>query len=223
MTRNDPFALELSADLIVRAYQAGIFPMAETADSDDVFWVSPHLRGILPLDGFHLSHSLKKRIRRGGFSIRIDSNFDAVIKGCATEGSDRDDTWINRSIRTLYRELFDRHVCHTVEVWDDGELIGGLYGLAIGGAFFGESMFHRRTDASKIALAALVCRLRLGGFSLLDVQFLTPHLASLGGVEVPRESYEQMLGVALKREADFYRWDGGGTLDDCLQSTSQTS
>lgn len=207
MTARDPFALELTADLIIRAYQAGIFPMAESEDDDDVFWVSPEQRGIIPLDGFKISKSLRKRLKQNPFEIRVDSDFQAVIDGCAHVGSDRDSTWINPTIRRLYGELFQRGYCHTVECWQDGELVGGLYGLAIGGAFFGESMFHRRTDASKVALAHLVDRLNAGGFVLLDTQFLTDHLASLGGIEVPRETYEQMLSAALAHQGDFFALD----------------
>ena len=144
MSRPDPFELEITPDLIVRAYQAGIFPMAEHAEDEDVFWVSPERRGILPLDGFHLSKSLKKAMKRPDHEIRVDSDFEAVIEGCATAGSDRDSTWINATIRNVYGELFARRICHTVEVWSDGELVGGLYGLAIGGGFFGESMFHKQ-------------------------------------------------------------------------------
>ena len=187
--RNDPFAVELSPELIVRAYCAGIFPMAEDATDTDIFWVSPEMRGILPLDGFHASKSLRKAMRKSGWEIRIDTDWHGVIEGCATVGEDRDTTWINGSIRAVYGELFDRGVAHTVEVWDGDELIGGLYGLAIGAAFFGESMFHRRTDASKMAMAHLVDRLNAGGFELLDTQFLTEHLASLGGVEITLADY----------------------------------
>jgi len=208
MTARDPFALELTADLIVRAYQAGIFPMAESEHDEDLFWVSPEMRGIIPLDGLHVSRSLKKAMRRGTHEIRVDTDFEGVIEGCAHSGSDRESTWINPTIRRLYGELFARGICHTVEVWDGAELIGGLYGLAIGGAFFGESMFHRRANASKIALKHLVDRLNAGGFVLLDTQFITDHLESMGAIEVPREDYERMLGTALTLAGDFDRIDG---------------
>ena len=207
MSRPDPFELEITPDLIVRAYRAGIFPMAERAEDEDVFWVSPERRGILPLDAFHLSRSLKKAVKRPDHDIRVDSDFEAVIEGCATAGTDRDSTWINATIRSVYGELFARRICHTVEVWADGALVGGLYGLAIGGGFFGESMFHRKTDASKIALAHLVARLKAGGFTLLDTQFLTEHLRSLGGIEIKREAYEKLLAEALLVEGDFYAID----------------
>src|SRR5215217_8714029 len=156
--RQDPFDIEITPELIIRAYQAGIFPMSEDAEDEDLFWVSPEMRGIIPLDGFHLSTSLRKSIRKSGFVVKVDTDFDAIIEGCATVGADRDSTWINRTIRSVYGELFRRGVAHTVEVWDGADLVGGLYGLAIGGAFFGEAMFHRRTNASKMAMTHLVDR-----------------------------------------------------------------
>lgn len=209
--RTDPFDVEITADLIIRAYRAGIFPMAEDAANSDVFWVSPTKRGILPLDQFKISRSLRKRLNTHSFDVKVDTCFFDVIDGCASVGRDRQSTWINATIRQVYGELFDRGICHTVEVWDNANLVGGLYGLAIGGAFFGESMFHRETDASKIALAHLVKRLTAGGFTLLDTQFLTEHLKSLGGVEVARESYEFMLSEALERSGDFGAWDQADT------------
>jgi leucyl/phenylalanyl-tRNA--protein transferase len=205
--RTDPFAVDITPELIIRAYRAGIFPMAEDAEDNDLFWVSPEMRGIIPLDGFHASKSLRKAMRKSGWTIRVDSNWDGIIEGCATVGTDRQSTWINQTIRSVYGELFRRGIAHTVEVWDDNELIGGLYGLAIGAAFFGESMFHRRTDASKMAMAHLVERLKAGGFELLDTQFLTDHLASLGGIEIPRAEYEDSLSRALQRDGDWTRWD----------------
>ena len=205
--RQDPFDIEITPELIIRAYQAGIFPMAEDATDDDIFWVSPEQRGILPLDGLIVSTSLRKAIRRSPFTVKVDTDFPAIIEGCATVGEDRDATWINRTIRSVYGELFNRGVAHTVEVWDGDDLVGGLYGLAIGGAFFGESMFHRATNASKMALAHLVERLNAGGFVLLDTQFVTPHLASLGGVEIPRAAYEERLAQALLIQGDWAAWD----------------
>jgi len=207
MKKNDPFALEISPDLILRAYQAGIFPMAEDAASSDIFWVSPPQRGILPLDGFHVSRSLRKELKKNRFSVRVDTDYEQVVSGCAAGGTDRDTTWINATIRRVFRELFDRGHCHTVEVWDGDKLVGGLYGLAIGGAFFGESMFHTRTNASKIALTHLVERLNAGGFVLLDTQFITDHLQSLGGIEIPRQRYELLLADAIARRGDWSAWD----------------
>ena len=205
--KTDPFAVDLTPELILRAYQAGIFPMAEDASSEDLFWVSPQLRGVIPLDAFHISRSLRKTLKHNPYSVRVDTDFAAVIEGCATAGSERETTWINPAIRRLYGELFDRGYVHTVEVWDGVALVGGLYGVSMGAAFFGESMFHRRTDASKIALAHLVERLNAGGYRLLDTQFLTPHLQSLGGIEIPREIYELRLADALSHAGDFYAWD----------------
>lgn len=205
--RNDPFDIELTPELIVRAYRAGIFPMSESADSTDVFWVSPEQRGVIPLDGLIVSTSLRKAIRKSAFTVRVDTDFEAIIEACATVGEDRDETWINATIRAVYGELFRRGVAHTVEVWDGDELVGGLYGLAIGGAFFGESMFHRATNASKMALVHLVERLNAGGFTLLDTQFITDHLESLGGIEIPRADYEEMLAAALQGEGDWTAWE----------------
>lgn len=205
--RSDPFAVDLTPELILRAYRAGIFPMAEDAADSDIFWVSPDLRGIIPLDGFHASKSLRKAMRKSGWTIRVDTDWEGIIEGCATVGEDRDTTWINGTIRVVYGELFRRGIAHTVEVWDGDELVGGLYGLAIGAAFFGESMFHRRTDASKMAMAHLVDRLNAGGFELLDTQFLTDHLASLGGIEITRAEYEERLARATSRDADWHAWD----------------
>ena len=207
MSKPNPFDIEITPELIIRAYRAGIFPMAEDATDEDLFWVSPELRGIIPLDGFHLSSSLRKAIRKSAYAIKVDTDFEAVIKGCATVGEDRHSTWINQTITSVYGELFRRGVAHTVEVWEGDQLVGGLYGLAIGGAFFGESMFHRKTNASKMAMAHLVERLNAGGFVLLDTQFVTDHLESLGGVEIPRAEYEERLADALHLEADWHAWD----------------
>jgi leucyl/phenylalanyl-tRNA--protein transferase len=201
--KTDPFAVELTPELIIRAYQAGIFPMAEDATSDDVFWVSPERRGIIPLDAVHLSRSLRKTLRSHPYSVRVDTDFDGVIEGCATAGTERDTTWINPQIRRLYGALFKRGFVHTVEVWDGPALVGGLYGVAIGAAFFGESMFHRKTDCSKIAMAHLLERLRAGNYRLLDTQFVTDHLRTFGGIEIPREDYEVRLADALARHADW--------------------
>lgn len=209
MRKEDPFALELTPDLVVRAYQAGIFPMAESPDSPDLFWVSPEKRGILPLERFHVSRSLRKVLGKHPYAIRIDTDFAGVIAACATAGTDRESTWINDTIVQLYTQLFERGICHTVEVWDGDALVGGLYGLSIGSAFFGESMFHRKTNASKIALAHLVERLRAGGYRLLDTQFITEHLRSLGAIEIPREAYETRLADALAHQADFFALDRG--------------
>lgn len=206
--KSDPFAIDLTPELILRAYQAGIFPMAEDASCTDVFWVSPKRRGILPLDSrFHISRSLRKTLGSHGFQVRVDTDFAAVVEGCATAGTDRGSTWINATLRDLYGQLFARGFCHTVEVWDGDRLVGGLYGLALGAVFFGESMFHRETDASKIALVHLVERLRAGGYVLCDTQFLTDHLKSFGGYEIAREVYDEQLADGLARTADYFALD----------------
>ncbi len=204
MNNNPLNDIKLDAALIVRAYKSGIFPMSESADSPDVFWVSPEKRGIIPLDGFHISKSLKKAIRKNDFEIKIDNDFKQIIHACANFGTERKTTWINQSIIKVYHDLFDKKICHTLEVWQNEKLVGGLYGLAIGGAFFGESMFHTVNNASKIALFYLVKRLKAGGFTLLDTQFLTDHLVSLGGIEIEREEYEFLLSEALKIDGKFY-------------------
>ncbi|WP_423067805.1 leucyl/phenylalanyl-tRNA--protein transferase [Devosia sp. CN2-171] len=201
--KTDPFAIELTPELIVRAYQAGIFPMAEDADSPDLFWVSPQKRGIIPLDDFHISRTLRKTLRSHPYEVKVDTDFAATIEGCATAGVDRESTWINPEIRRLYGALFERRFVHTVEVWDGPDLVGGLYGVSLGAAFFGESMFHRKTDCSKIAMAHLLHRLVAGGYRLLDTQFVTDHLRTFGGIEIPREDYEARLAEALKHSADF--------------------
>ncbi|WP_281856612.1 leucyl/phenylalanyl-tRNA--protein transferase [Litoreibacter halocynthiae] len=197
----DERPLELTPELILSAYAQGIFPMAESREEDELFWLDPEFRGVLPLDGFHISRSLRKTILREPFQIKIDTDFAGVIEGCA----DRAETWINTPIFSIYMDLFHAGHAHSVEVWDGKELVGGVYGVTLNGAFFGESMFSRRRDASKIALAYLVSRLNAGGFKLLDTQFLTPHLESLGGVEIPRASYRRALRDALSEKANFLR------------------
>ena len=198
--------IEITPDILLKAYAAGIFPMAEDADDPSLFWVEPQERGIIPLDGFHLSKRLARTLRGGDFEVRVDCDFDAVISGCAEPGRERDKTWINSRIRRLYGELFDLGYCHTVEAYRDGRLVGGLYGVSLGAAFFGESMFHRERDASKVALAHLVARLRRGGFRLLDTQFVTDHLLQFGAFEVPRRIYKRLLREAIDTSADWCAW-----------------
>ncbi len=193
--------MSLTADLLLHAYSAGVFPMAEHRDDPEVFWVDPKRRGVLPLDAFHISRSLAKRIRNGGFDVTVNRAFAAVVDGCA----DRAETWINDEIRARYQELHQMGNAHSLEIWKDGELVGGTYGVSLGGAFFGESMFSRCRDASKVALAYLTDRLRQAGYVLCDTQFLTPHLASLGGVEITRARYRAQLREARQLEADFPR------------------
>jgi leucyl/phenylalanyl-tRNA--protein transferase len=195
----------ITAETLIRAYSIGIFPMAEDADDPELFWVEPEKRGILPLDRFHLSRRLARTVRTDRFAVTCDTDFDAVIAGCAGPAPGRHGTWINAEIRRLYGELYARGVVHTVECRLDGELVGGLYGVALGGAFFGESMFSRATDASKVALVHLTARLRAGGHTLLDTQFLTAHLGRFGAVEIPRRLYRARLAEALTVAADFHR------------------
>jgi leucyl/phenylalanyl-tRNA--protein transferase len=200
---------EITPQILLRAYSVGMFPMAEGADDPTLFWVDPDMRGIFPLDRMIISKSLAKTLRNDLYEVRIDEDFDAVIDGCAAATQDRPNTWINQRIRRLYRDLFDFGFVHTVEVFSGRERVGGLYGVKIGAAFFGESMFHRATDASKVALMHLAGRLRAGGFRLLDTQFVTPHLATLGAVEVPRDAYHVMLDDSIGRAADFMVWPKG--------------
>ncbi|MCX8953321.1 leucyl/phenylalanyl-tRNA--protein transferase [Ruegeria sp. NA] len=191
--------MSLTPELLLHGYSIGIFPMAEHRDDPELFWVDPKFRGIFPLDGFHISRSLARRIRNSGFGISINRDFSGVVDGCA----DRSDTWINAELHALYRQLHQSGHAHSLEVWDGAALVGGVYGVTLGAAFFGESMFSRRTDASKIALAYLVDRLRQTGFHLFDTQFLTAHLASLGAIEIPRGAYKKELEEALNQSADF--------------------
>jgi leucyl/phenylalanyl-tRNA--protein transferase len=194
----------LTPELLLRTYAAGIFPMAESADDPTVFWVEPEMRGILPLDRFHVSRRLQRTLRQAPFDVRVDTAFDVVVATCAEPAADRPSTWINDQIRDLYAGLHRLGHAHSVECWRDDVLVGGLYGVNLGGAFFGESMFSRATDASKIALCHLVARLRRSGFRLLDTQFQTEHLTQFGVIEVPRESYRELLEDALKIQCEFY-------------------
>jgi len=187
----------------------GIFPMAESRDDPDVHWVDPRLRGVMPLDGFHISRKLAQMIRRGGYEARVDTAFAEVVTACAA----RDETWINDTIFGLYLDLHRSGHAHSQEIWRDGRLVGGVYGVVLGRAFFGESMFSRETGGSKLALAHLVARLRAGGFVLFDTQFLTPHLASLGAVEIPRADYHRRLAQALTGQADWSPSPLPGPLD----------
>ncbi len=191
--------------MLLRAYACGIFPMAESADDPTLFWVEPEMRGVIPLDGFRVASRLARTVRSDVFTVRVDTAFKAVISGCAAPQAGRDDTWINKRIRDLYVGLHERGHCHSVEVFDNDELVGGLYGVNLGRAFFGESMFHRVRDASKVALVHLVARLIAGGFELLDTQYVTEHLRSFGAVEIPRRRYTVLLDKAIRGNADFSR------------------
>jgi leucyl/phenylalanyl-tRNA---protein transferase len=217
---------ELTPDILLRAYAMGIFPMSDGRDDPVVHWIDPRRRGVLPLDGFHISRSLAKRIRSGQFRTTVDTAFEAVVEACA----DRGETWISRRIQQLYGQLHALGFAHSVEVWEGDQLVGGVYGVTLGAAFFGESMFSRSTDASKVALAFAVHRLRAGGFQLFDTQFLTPHLASLGGIEIARADYHRRLAEALAADASFappgYSPSGGAAsvgASGRLQVSTQTS
>ncbi|MEM6972041.1 MAG: leucyl/phenylalanyl-tRNA--protein transferase [Pseudomonadota bacterium] len=210
---------ELTPELLLKAYAVGVFPMADSADAEDVFWVEPRRRGILPLERLHVSRSLRKRVRRTDHDVRVDSAFDEVVAACA----ERPETWINTRIADLYGQLHRMDHAHSIEVWRDGCLVGGLYGVRLGAAFFGESMFSREADASKIALVHLVARLRAGGFRLLDTQFVTDHLLSLGAVTVSRPIYRALLSEALARDASFDALPPEVSGERAMQEISQTS
>jgi leucyl/phenylalanyl-tRNA--protein transferase len=203
MASRDNVLIGLTPEVLLKAYACGIFPMAENADDPALFWIEPEERGIIPLDAFHVPARLARTVRTTRFTVTCDKDFSAVIEGCAEPGPKRARTWINTPIRKLYRGLFEIGHCHTVEVYDGEALVGGLYGVSLGRAFFGESMFHRARDASKIALVHLVARLRLGGFALLDTQFLTDHLKTFGATEVPQERYGRLLTSAVGEDADI--------------------
>jgi leucyl/phenylalanyl-tRNA--protein transferase len=195
--------VEITPEVLLKAYACGIFPMAESADDPGLHWIEPELRGIIPLETFHVPRRLARTVRSDQFEIRIDHDIDAVLAGCAEPQAGRARTWINRRISVLYRKLYDIGHCHSVEAYRNGELVGGLYGVSLGRAFFGESMFHRVRDASKVALVHLMARLKAGGFVLLDTQFVTEHLRTFGALEVSRRQYHRLLETALVGEADF--------------------
>lgn len=209
----------LTPDHLLQAYCVGIFPMSETRDSNEIFWVDPRHRGILPLDGLHLSRSLRRRLRREDYTVTFNRCFADVVTGCAN----RSETWINGTIFDLYAALHASNDAHSCEVWRGMDLVGGVYGVAIGGAFFGESMFSTATDASKVALAYLVDRLRVCGFTLFDTQFITEHLASLGAVEITRASYHKKLAIALQLDAAFDAASAVPPPQDLIQRNTQTS
>src|SRR4029079_9331354 len=206
MTSRESAASEITPEVLLRAYACGIFPMAESADDPTLFWVEPEMRGVIPLQGFRIASRLARTVRSDTFRVTVDAAFKAVIAGCAAPQPGRDDTWINKRIRDLYVGLHELGHCHSVEVWQDGDLVGGLYGVSLGRAYFGESMFHRARDASKVALVHLVARLIAGGFELLDTQYVTEHLRSFGAAEIPRRRYRMLLDKAIAGEpADFMR------------------
>lgn len=219
MKDSDTNTLELTPELVLRAYGAGVFPMADHAEATDLYWVDPRRRGVLPLDRFRLSRSLRRRIRKDDYRIRVNTEFEAVLDACA----DRPETWINDAIRHVFIQIHYMGHAHSVELWQGDGLVGGLYGLHLGSAFFGESMFSRITDASKIALAYLVARLRAGGFTLLDTQFTTPHLESLGAVSITRLQYQEKLSRALIRHGNFYSLSEDTSASDIVQLITQRS
>lgn len=216
--------MRLTPDLLLAAYAVGVFPMAEAADDPELFWVEPTRRGILPLDRFHVPRRLRRVVRQESFTVRVDHAFEAVMRGCAEMSDKRPNTWINDEILRLYTALFRRGAAHSVECWREDALAGGLYGVSLGAAFFGESMFSRVTDASKVALVHLAARLRLGGYRLLDTQFLTAHLAQFGGVEIAKSRYRRLLAEALAAPAAFPAGAlSGAEALASLQASSSTS
>jgi leucyl/phenylalanyl-tRNA---protein transferase len=215
--------IPITADLVLRAYAIGVFPMAENRHDKRLFWVDPERRGVIPLRGFHVPSRLRRTFRSGRFEIAVDRAFRQTIEACAEARPMRRSTWISERIVELYDELHQRGFAHSVETWRDGRLVGGLYGVTLGAAFFGESMFSREADASKVALVHLVGRLVLGGFRLLDTQFVTEHLAQFGAVEVDRADYKRMLEEALALQGDFYCGGRELSAEAVLQSITQTS
>jgi leucyl/phenylalanyl-tRNA---protein transferase len=213
---------KITTDMLLNAYRRGIFPMAESADDPQLYWIEPEARGILPLTAITVPKRLAKTIRNIAFKVHVDRDFAGVIDGCAAARTGRENTWINSQIRALYGELFRQQHCHTVEVWEDDLLVGGLYGVSVGGAFFGESMFSTRTDVSKIALIYLCARLIAGGYKLLDTQFVTDHLRQFGTIEVDRPEFHKLLDVALTVEdANFARLDPASTPAEVLAVIAQ--
>jgi leucyl/phenylalanyl-tRNA---protein transferase len=203
MASREDMVVDITPQVLLKAYACGIFPMAEAEDDPALYWIEPQARGILPLDHYHISKRLKRTVKQDVFEVRIDTDFEGVISGCGSARAGRDTTWINSKIRKLYGDLYDMGFCHTVETWREGRLVGGLYGVALGGAFFGESMFSYETDASKVALVHLLSRLVAGHFSLLDCQFVTEHLRQFGTVEVDRKAFHTLLEAALAKPGDF--------------------
>ena len=207
MANRETAFIEITPEVLLKAYACGIFPMAESADDPALYWIEPEKRGVIPLDRFHMPDRLARTVRSDRFTVTVDRDFDSVLEGCAEPHPGRPRTWINTRIRVLYRKLYERRHCHSIEVYEGENLVGGLYGVTLGRAFFGESMFHRARDASKVALVHLVARLKTGGFKLLDTQFVTDHLRTFGAIEVPRRQYHKLLEAALTGEGDFAALD----------------
>ena len=230
MTTASDFIVEITPQVLLKAYACGIFPMAESAEDPALYWIEPEQRGVIPLDRVHIPRRLARTVRADRFEICVDRDFEAVLTACAAPGRGRRKTWINQRIRALYGSLHQLGHCHSVEAWRDGRLVGGLYGVVLRGAFFGESMFHRERDASKVVLAHLIARLKRGGFKLLDTQFMTDHLRQFGTEEVSRQDYHRMLEAALAHDGNFYclgsAAGGAGTGisgAEVLQLVNQTS
>jgi leucyl/phenylalanyl-tRNA---protein transferase len=207
MANRESTFIEITPEVLLKAYACGIFPMAESADDPALYWIEPEKRGVIPLDRFHMPGRLARTVRSDRFTLTVDRDFEGVLEGCAEPRPGRPRTWINTRIRVLYRKLYERRHCHSLEVYEGENLVGGLYGVTLGRAFFGESMFHRARDASKVALVHLVARLKAGGFRLLDTQFVTDHLRTFGAIEVPRRQYHKLLEAALAGEGDFAALD----------------
>jgi leucyl/phenylalanyl-tRNA---protein transferase len=216
-------AAAFTVDDLIACYQRGVFPMADAREDERIFLIDPDRRGVIPLDGFHVPRRLARTVRRDLFELRVDSAYEAVIDACAEARPGRLETWINAPIQALYGELYARGLAHSVECWENGELVGGLYGVALGAAFFGESMFSAARDASKVALTHLVGRLIFGGYKLLDTQFLTGHLAQFGAQDIPRAHYRKRLSLALAADADFFAMDSYAPGASVLQAISQAS
>jgi leucyl/phenylalanyl-tRNA---protein transferase len=221
MASRDDIVIEITPQVLLKAYACGIFPMAESADDPALYWIEPQQRGVLPLEQVHVPRRLARTLRQGVYDVRVDTDFDGVISGCATSRPGRRTTWINPRIRSLYRDLFRSGHCHTVEAWTCGRLAGGLYGVALNGVFFGESMFSTERDASKVALVYLCARLIRGGFSLLDTQFVTEHLRQFGTVEIERTEFHKLLEKALAHEADFGALPKDATAEDVLAAVAR--
>lgn len=215
--------MKLTADILLRAYAAGVFPMAESADDPALFWLDPEMRGILPLDGFHCPSRLARTVRQNRYEVRIDHDFTGTVAACAAATDNRPETWINSQIKALYGELFEMGHAHSVECYQDDAFVGGLYGVSLNGAFFGESMVSMARDASKVALVHLIARLKAGGYQLLDCQFLNDHLKQFGVIEIPKADYHARLDAALLVDADFYGLPKSLDGATALQSITQTS
>ena len=216
MAARDNPLFEITPQMLLRAYACGIFPMAESADDPQLYWIEPQARGVLPLDGVIIHKRLARTVRQAPYEIRVDTDFETVINGCAASRPGRRSTWINDQIRSLYSDLYRQGHCHTIEAWHEGKMVGGLYGVALGGAFFGESMFSTATDASKISLVYLCARLIHGGFTLLDTQFVTEHLNQFGTREVEKPEFHEQLDAAIELTADYRRLDRNSSPQDIL-------